>query len=289
MKTYRQIYQQAQDLSGLSDQEIDLLIWKLICYVPKTPLRPAHQQFLEKATPFQLEVSDIYFSKGKLLFNGFTWGTGQTRILLTHGWSSRAAGFQMLIEALLTIENVQVISFDAPGNGSSESELSNLILYIESVKAVIRHYGHPEIVIGHSLGAMANIIAMQQTGITPRSMISIAPVIRLKTLFVNMMKSVNIPDLIQDRFLANFEARFERKLSDFDLNNSYSLSPELNHWIAYDESDSVVDSAILEGFLDARPSISSSDYPGAGHERLIKHPPLIEDLMKDLLTVVYER
>lgn len=126
MKKYREIYQQAKNLSDMESSAIDLLLWNLLCYPPKMPLRIVHQQLLQKAEPFTLTVSDDYFSKKEILFNGFKWGTGEIKILITHGWSSKAADLSILIEMIIALPNVQVIAFDSPGNGSSEAELSNL-------------------------------------------------------------------------------------------------------------------------------------------------------------------
>ncbi|MBB5644451.1 alpha/beta fold hydrolase [Pedobacter cryoconitis] len=281
MKNYRQIYQQAKDLSQMESSAIDDLLWKLICYAPKIPLRLAQQQLLDTAEHFQLSVTDTYFTKQELVFNGFKWGTGSRKILLTHGWSSKAADFSALLEELLKLEDVEIIAFDAPGNGSSPAELSNLILYIEAIKKIINQYGTPSTVIGHSLGAMANVIALQQAGIKPDVLISIAPVIRLKALFCNMLNSVNVPENLQDNFFTSFQATFNRPASDYDLDTYYNFDHTLNHWIAFDEDDTVVNSAYLSNFLKERPWIKSENYKGAGHEKLIKHTPLLNDLIRD--------
>ena len=83
---------------------------------------------------------------GELNFNTFKWGSGNKKILITHGWGSKAADFVELITALLLVDDVQVLSFDAPGNGSSEGELSDLILFVQGVEAMIKNYGRPEVV-----------------------------------------------------------------------------------------------------------------------------------------------
>jgi pimeloyl-ACP methyl ester carboxylesterase len=285
MKNYRQIYQQAKDLSQMESPAIDDLLWKLICYAPKIPLRLAQQQLLDTAEHFQLSITDTYFTKQELVFNGFKWGTGSRKILLTHGWSSKAADFSALLEELLKLEDVEIIAFDAPGNGSSPAELSNLILYIEAIKKIINQYGAPSTVIGHSLGAMANVIALQQAGIKPGALISIAPVIKLKALFCNMLNNVNVPENLQDNFFASFQATFNRPASDYDLDNYYNFDHTLNHWIAFDEDDTVVNSAYLSTFLKDRPWIKSENYKGAGHEKLIKHTPLLNDLIRDYFPV----
>src|SRR5882757_6717915 len=157
MKKLKQIFNEVKTGTSHTLDELNQLLWQLICYSPKMPVRLQQQQLLDEAEKFTLKAKDEYFAHLDLSFNGFKWGSGKRKVLITHGWGSKAADFTELITALREIDDLEIIAFDAPGNGSSESELSNLLLYIEAIKAVVLHCGKPDIVIGHSLGAMANI------------------------------------------------------------------------------------------------------------------------------------
>lgn len=88
--------------------------------------------------------------------------------MITHGWGLKAADFTELITGLNENKDLQTIAFDAPGNGSSEGKLSNLLLFVQAVKAVVFHYGPPAVIIGHSLGAMADVIALKKWCLRPR-------------------------------------------------------------------------------------------------------------------------
>src|ERR1700754_87345 len=158
MKKLKELFNRVKESENTGNQDITDLLWQLICYSPKFPLRLQQQQLLDEAAPFSLEVDDPHFSHSVLKFNGFIWGEGKCKVMITHGWGSKAADFADLITALRTIDDTQIIAFDAPGNGSSESELSNLLLFTKAAEAVMNTYGVPDVLIGHSLGAMANII-----------------------------------------------------------------------------------------------------------------------------------
>ena len=108
------------------------------------PVRLQQEQLLNEAEKFSLRVSDDYFAKKDLLFNGFKWGNGSRKVLITHGWGSKAADFSEIITGLKRVNDLEIIAFDAPGNGSSEGELSNLLLFSEAVKAIILNYGKPD-------------------------------------------------------------------------------------------------------------------------------------------------
>jgi len=286
MKVYKEIVAQARELtsSGITEQET--ILWKLLCYAAKMPLRKNQEELISRAAQITLQAPDTYFSGGILPFNVFKWGSGSKLILITHGWSSKAADFSTLITALTAIENATVVAFDAPGNGSSPGELSNLILYTEALQAIYREFGNPDIVIGHSLGAMANMMSLEQADIKPELLISIAPVINLKALFNNMMEAVDVPVKIRENFFERFFERFKVPASAYDL-TSYTLSAaSKDHWIAYDDQDAVVNTDFLIEFLKLHPAIETTLYSGTGHEKLIRREELLQELMQRIRRIV---
>ncbi len=280
MKKLRQIIAQIKTAPPGNPDEFNDLVWQLICYSPKMPVRLQQEQLLNEAEKFSLVVNDDYFAKRKLLFNGFKWGNGGRKVLITHGWGSKAADFAEIITALKGIDDLQIIAFDAPGNGSSEGELSNLLLFVLAIKTIISRYGAADIIIGHSLGAMANVIALKDLVITPALLVSIAPLIRLKENFEASMNAAEIPQAAQDRFLKSFEEKFGKPASYYNLNDWCPSDKPLNHWLAYDQNDRISTYNYLEEFLNNNPSIKARNYDGAGHERIIKSEEVITDLVE---------
>nr|WP_294794702.1 alpha/beta hydrolase [uncultured Mucilaginibacter sp.] len=147
MKKLRQTIAEIQSLDAESAQKIESLLWQYICYSPKIPVRLQQQQLLDNAEISVLKVNDEHFAKSELSFNAFKWGNGKYKIILTHGWGSKGLDFGDMITALAQTGDFEIIAFDAPGNGSSEGELSNLLLYIQAVKAVTSHYGKPDALV----------------------------------------------------------------------------------------------------------------------------------------------
>jgi pimeloyl-ACP methyl ester carboxylesterase len=280
MKKLKTVFNQVKSLNGAETPDMMNLLWQLICYSPKMPVRLQQQQLLDEAKPFTLEVDDPHFSKSTLKFNGFIWGDGKRKILITHGWGSKAADFAELITALKNIPNTQVIAFDAPGNGSSEGELSNLLLFAKAAEEVIKTFGAPDVVIGHSLGGMANAIAIKETGITPTLLISIAPLINLKENFIASLNAADVVQGFQDQFFVDFEGLFEMDASDFTLDNLYPADAITQHWLAYDPEDKIAPFVFLKSFLAVHPEIETTVYEGPGHERIIKDDNVIADIVK---------
>lgn len=283
MKKLKQIIAEIKNTKDEDTDQLQDLLMKYICYAPKMSLRIFQENLLERAEKTKLKVYDEYFSKQELTFQAFKWGNGSRRIFLTHGWGSKAADLYEIIIALEQIEDIEIIAFDASGNGASEGELSSLLLFVEGVKAIAAHYGIPEITIGHSLGAMANIMAMGQLQIHPKQIISIVPLIDLGKNFEASMGALDIRKTIQHTFFESFEERFKKPVSIYSLLDWSAFSTEFSkHWVAYDSNDLVSPHSYMKEFLNSNSLIGYTNYLDAGHERIIKSPTMIQDLIKIL-------
>lgn len=281
MKILKQIIAELKESNFENTNQLHDLVLRYICYAPKMPLRILQEDLLGRAENTSLVVDDKYFSGKQLTFKAFRWGKGSRKILLTHGWGSKAADFNELIIALEQVDDMEIIAFDAPGNGASEGELSNLLLFIEAVKSMVAHFGVPNIVLGHSLGAMANLMAIEELKIHPNKMISIAPLINLGKNFEASMDVLNIPKEIQLAFFEQFEERFEKSISDYNLLHRSELSADLTkHWIAYDKNDLISPYLSTKAFLELNSSVNSTNYLDAGHQRMIKSPIIISDILE---------
>jgi pimeloyl-ACP methyl ester carboxylesterase len=279
MKKLKQIIDQIKTIPPENADELEQLLWPYLCYSPKMALRLAQEHLLQDAEKVCLKVYDDFFAGRELSFNAFRWGSGKFKVLLTHGWGSKAADFNELITALAEVDDLEIIAFDAPGTGSSEGELSNLLLFKLAVQAVVEQYGNPDILIGHSLGAMANVFALRDSDVIPSLLISITPLVRLKENFQASMDAVNISAASQAAFLESFQKKFNVPASYFTLGNLYDLDDQPNHWVAFDSSDEISPYPYLEEFLAQHPSIQAIDYKDVGHSRAIKSHEIIREII----------
>lgn len=266
------------DLKQQPDKPDAALMREFIFYSPKMPLRLHQEQLIAESKQFSLPVFDTYFTSSEISINCFSWGKGKKKVLLTHGWASKALDFYELIVALLKNDDLEVIAFDAPGNGSSVSEFSNLMLYADSVKSIALNYAQPDILIGHSLGGMANVIALQELGIQPELLVSIAPLIRLKENFEQSLDSVSIASKDQEVFFSNFEQEFPVPASYFNLTSLYQLKNDTNHFLAFDPEDHISPYSFLQEFLAKKPAIVARSFEDVGHYKILKSVDVIEDI-----------
>lgn len=279
MKRLKKIINELKISTEIEQQDAGKLIREFVFYSPKMPLRLHQETLLAESKRFTLKVYDAYFTQAHLDINCFSWGKGDVKVILTHGWASKAADFYELIEALRKIDALEIIAFDAPGNGSSVSEFSNLMLYAESVKSIAENYGAPDFLIGHSLGGMANVIAIQEAALSPKWLISIAPLIRLKENFEQSMDSINISQSAQDNFFKGFSEEFPVTADHFNLTALYKLQADFNHYLAYDEEDHISPYPFMTAFLSKNKGIQAKAYPGTGHYKILKSQELISDVL----------
>lgn len=277
MKKLKQIITEVKANSSHTGDEFNQLLWQLICYSPKMPVRFQQQQLLNEAETFRLQAKDDFFACRNLNFNGFKWGSGKNKVLITHGWGSKAADFTEMITALRKIDDLVVIAFDAPGNGSSEGDLSNLLLYVEAIKSIALAFGEPDFFIGHSLGGMANVMAIREANIKPKLLISLSPLARLKENFEASMSAVDVSHSAQDTFLNSFRLHFGSPATQFNLTDLYDF--EGKHWLAYDEHDLISPYGFIQEFLNFNPLTERRNYENIGHEKIIKSPEVIDDIL----------
>jgi len=94
------------------------------------------------------------------LFALYRWkGAGPT-VLLLHGWESNAYRWKYLIEPLVK-KDYNVIAIDAPAHGGTDGKEFTAIKYAKIIKQTIGLY-EPELLIAHSVGAMATIYQEHQ-------------------------------------------------------------------------------------------------------------------------------
>ena len=91
----------------------------------------------------------------------YKYGQGKKKIILVHGWSGRGTQLFKIADAL--VENgYTTISFDAPAHGKSRGNRSLMPEFIQSILELEKQFGPFEFAVGHSLGGMAILNALNQ-------------------------------------------------------------------------------------------------------------------------------
>jgi pimeloyl-ACP methyl ester carboxylesterase len=95
------------------------------------------------------------------------------RVLLVHGWEGSALDFAALAATFRT-NGFRVVAFDHPAHGRSAGRRTSLPKMARAVEDVARAVGPFDVVVGHSLGASAALLALGN-GLAARAAALIAP------------------------------------------------------------------------------------------------------------------
>ncbi|MDO6760810.1 alpha/beta hydrolase [Tamlana sp. 2_MG-2023] len=128
-------------------------------YAVKLFSTPQKGQITEEQKPFLNTAIHDAITFDDITIKTYLWGGSKDTILLVHGWESNAFRWKDLIE-LLQKEDYNIVAIDAPAHGGSNNKIFNAILYSECINVAVKTY-KPSIVIGHSIGGTASIIAQE--------------------------------------------------------------------------------------------------------------------------------
>ena len=107
---------------------------------------------------------------------GYTRGDGPRSALLVHGWSGSSLQMRRMAEALEPAGYRSVV-IDLPGHGPHAGRTTNIYEIAAALRSVAAECGPFDLVVAHSLGAMATAVALEET-LEARRLVFIAPGVR---------------------------------------------------------------------------------------------------------------
>ncbi|HEY8209163.1 MAG TPA: alpha/beta hydrolase [Myxococcaceae bacterium] len=150
--------------------------FKRMYFTPRRPpLSGSDRRVLAQGRPFEVPFQ----SPGRTEYPGgalkaWRWGEGEKKVLLAHGWESRAAKLASAWVEPLTARGYSVIAADAPGHGDSPGVQSDMDGFATALLAVGAAQGPFHAVIGHSLGAASTTWAVTR-GLQASRLVYLAP------------------------------------------------------------------------------------------------------------------
>jgi pimeloyl-ACP methyl ester carboxylesterase len=131
-----------------------ILMWRLLFTPFRTQASTRTKSILDKAS------TDVDVIEGNEVVH-YTWGDGDRRVLLVHGWSSNAGQVASLAQALAAA-GFTVVALDLPGHGRSEGKRSSVIHFAKAIEAASDRRGPFYALVAHSLGAAAATYALSR-------------------------------------------------------------------------------------------------------------------------------
>jgi len=204
-------------------------------------------------------------------------GNGKT-VILIHGWDSNTHRWKDLIEDLQK-EDFNIIAFDAPAHGYSEGKLLNVLIYSKCLDQLLSLY-QPEIVIGHSVGAMT-VVYNQYLKHNPKveKLVLLGAPSEMTEIMSDYKRVLNLNMKFMSSLEAFFKEKFNYTFSEFSI-AEFAKGVQKDALIIHDQYDKV---APVEAAKSIHKNLKGSILnitEGAGHS--LNKSEIRQDILKIL-------
>lgn len=202
------------------------------------------------------------------------------RVMLVHGWESRAARMAVWVDPLLDA-GFEVLAFDAPAHGESTGQRTNPVVFATIIRAIADAAGPLYACVGHSLGGLSSILAI--TGCGPMQ----HPEVQMDRLVVvggaesgvdamgMFCEALGLGDDFLPLLLAGAAEGSGRAVKDLDGHRIFADHPVPTLWI-HDVDDAEVSFEAAERVARTCPHVRLERVEGLGHHTIVRDPSVIQ-------------
>lgn len=207
------------------------------------------------------------------------------RVLMVHGWESRASHWGAWV-APLRAAGVEVVAFDSPAHGDSEGATVDVRRVGQAAFDVARALGPIDGVIGHSMGSAAVLHALAQ-GLQVKASVHLAGPSSLERV-TGYAWQAGLDKVAWPLFRQLVAQGVGQPLSTMDLpHQQHGLRHPGLIW--HDPQDAEMPFAESQALAKAWPEASLREAPGLGHRRILRDAALIEQTLAFLLPLLMRR
>ena len=212
---------------------------------PPTPqLREKELEFLNTSTRFDT-------MRGGRRIVEYHWGEELAPyILLSYGWGYNAGRWRHFVGPLVEA-GYRVIAYDPPGHGQAVRERLNFVENVDIIADLIRHYGRPEVTIGHSFGGSCSVQAMSFLPKTlhPRKMVVMGAFSNAQTsVFKSFKNGLGLHQGVYQEFENCIAAAAGDRFRSFDIGRGTAGLGHVPALIVHDPQDKVTSGNQALGF-----------------------------------------
>lgn len=202
----------------------------------------------------------------------WTWGRRGPRLLLVHGWESRASHWHAWIQPLVQA-GFQVTAIDNLAHGHASGDMAHVLLWGQGLVEVSRQLGPIHAVIAHSVGSAASLYAFAH-GLTVNASIHIAGPSSLRRVAQGFVAAAGLPPAELPAFNLLIEEALRQPIDTVELP---ALQVGLRHpaLIIHDREDKEVPFTESLALSEAWPLAQLVPVEGLGHRRILRAPEVI--------------
>lgn len=210
------------------------IIWKHFTRPGKSRFSEAQAALLEQAT-----ISTITYQGHQIAT--YRWGTSGPKVLLCHGWRSKAADFRRMIAALAE-KGYVVEGIDMKAHGNSDGEYTALPEFVDIFKDYYVKNGPYHAVIGYSMGGLTAGMTLSEitNNIHPNHLVLIAFPPYVRYFFYDIVKDTGCNEQVYRRFCDLVEKHYHQSVDYYDLREKLPQLKQSSIHLIYDEDDRTI-------------------------------------------------
>lgn len=206
----------------------------------------------------------------------YIYGYSKVKVLMVHGWEGRGTQLYNLADKILE-NKMMVISFDGPAHGLSDGKRTNMLEFLETIKAVDQKYGPFDFAIGHSFGGMSLINAVAN-GLQINKLVTIGADNSIPAIFNFFIQKMELKNVVSWKLARMFEKKYNKNLNDIS-SDVQAEKINIPVFILHDSEDRQVP---VRSAVDIRQNLKNGQIlmtNGLGHHRIFKDPHVIERII----------
>jgi pimeloyl-ACP methyl ester carboxylesterase len=206
----------------------------------------------------------------------YHYGNSDKKVLLIHGWSGRGTQLFKIADSLLE-NGFSTISFDAPAHGHSSGTETMMSEFIICTRILNGLYGPFEFGIGHSLGGMTLLNAINR-GVCFQKAICIGSGNSIFDIMKEFVEKLEMKPIIAQMMKAHYDKEFGVDLEQF---SSYQVAKniEIPVLIIHDTDDEDVPVKCAYDIVDNLKNSELLITNGLGHRKVLGDSKVLEKIL----------
>lgn len=204
------------------------------------------------------------------------WGLGPP-VLLVHGWEGRGSQLGAFVQPLVAA-GLSVVTFDAPGHGSSPEHRLYLPDLADCIADVAASVGPMHGIIAHSFGAAAVLLAEVNRGVQAQRNVMLAPNVLVDDALRRFAHTVGLDDT--DRIALEHRLATHTGLGITDLQlDRLATHRDDALLVLHDRDDREVSFEHAAALAASWPNATLHDVAGLGHRRILREPSIVANVV----------
>ncbi|MDP3353023.1 MAG: alpha/beta hydrolase [Flavobacteriaceae bacterium] len=206
----------------------------------------------------------------------YHYGNSDKKVLLIHGWSGRGTQLFKIADSLLE-NGFSTISFDAPAHGHSSGNETMMSEFIICTRILNEKYGPFEFGIGHSLGGMTLLNAINR-GVPFRKAICIGSGNSIFDIMKEFVEKLEMKPIIAQMMKTHYDKEFGVDLEQF---SSYQVAKniEIPVLIIHDTDDEDVPVKCAYDIIDNLKNGELMITNKLGHRKVLGDKKVLEKIL----------